>query len=59
MTCYVKDPDEFRDFLHGNLSLSESVVDGILGATVNVTEVSRTITVCTDKLLDSLGWRHN
>ena len=42
LTCYLKNSTEFEEYLSRNLSLSRPVVDGILGATLNLTNVIST-----------------
>ena len=39
LVCYLNNPTEFGDYLSRNLSLSQRVVEGILGATVNTSKV--------------------
>ena len=42
MECYLRNSTEFGEFLSKNLSLSQGVVDGIVGATFNLSDVNYT-----------------
>ena len=39
LVCYLNNASEFGEYLSRNLSLNQTVVDGILGATVNTSKV--------------------